>query len=320
MAASGRGRRMSFIASKGFLVGATVAAFVVAGSAVAWYAATQEGALAITTSECGSVLGGRALDAARDDTGVVGGEPRRIVTYTVNASELAGGDLRACTSVGDLEVAPSDDGNASVVFVIHSDEARDRDRVADAIVRAAFVAEDGGLLLVAAHDERKRDGDDSISVDVRVLVPATGPYAFHLSTGVGDLRLDGLAAREIAASTGVGDIGVFDVASEGDVTLSTGVGDIETDLASTASSRVTAGTGTGDIMLFMPGGPDVGFEVHATTGVGSVHVDIGPTEAREGGKSTVGDDVRTRSKGYEAKATKVQIEANTGVGDVSVAS
>ena len=312
---------MSFLATKGFLVGATVAAFVVAGSSVAWYASTNGGAFAFTTSDCGAVVGGRDLGAAREDTGLIGDAPRRLVTYTVDASSLVGGDVRACSSVGDVEVTTSDDGTASVVFEIRSEHAteRARERVAEAVVRAALVDEDGGLLLVAAH-EPTRENDENLVVQIRIVVPASGPYAFHLATGVGDLHLDGFEVSRVDATTGVGDIDVFDLRTRGDVVLHTGVGDVETDLAPLASGRVAVQTGTGDLRVFAAGTPDVGFDVVAATGVGRVDVDVGPTETRESQDSTVGDSVRTRSEGYASKSIQVQVEARTGVGDVSVAS
>lgn len=313
---------MSFLASKGFLVGATVAAFVVAGSAVAWYTATKDGAFAVTTSDCGSVFGGRALDADVIDTGASGGALRRVVTFKVNVSDLEGGDLRACTSVGDVEVSPSEDGQAQVVFLIEGQDEGDRDLVRDAKVTAVFVEEAGGLLLVAEHEATREEnrGGHSLQVSVRVRVPASGPYAFDLATGVGDLHLDGFLAEKISASTGVGDIDLMGIDSKGDVEAETGVGDVEIDLMSVESSHVTARTGTGDVFLAIPERPDVGYDAYASTGVGRIEVDVGPTDTYDKSESNVGGDVHARSKGFADRPVQVRIDANTGVGDVAVLS
>lgn len=313
---------MSLLASKGFLVGATVAAFVVAGSAVAWYSATREGTFAFTTGDCGAVFGGRPLEAVREDTGVLGGDPRRVVTYELNASDLAGGDLRACSSVGDLEVSPSDDGRAHVVFTIESEKPGDRDLVRDAVVRATFVEEDGGLLLVAAHEAKREEQQKghSVQVSVRISLPPSGPYAFHLTTGVGDVHLDGFLSRGVAAHTGVGDVGIFGMDMTGDVAASTGTGDMDVDLTSVESGTVAASSGVGDVHVFVPSRPDIGYDAHASTGVGAVHVEIGPTEDHQADKSNVGGDVRARSKGYADRPVKVEVSATTGVGDVGISS
>lgn len=313
---------MALLASKGFLVGVTVAAFVVAGTAVAWYSSTREGAFAFTTGECGAVLGGRPIESSRDDSGVHGSEPRRVVTYEINASGLVGGAIEACTSVGDVEVTPSGDDAAHVVFIIRSEKEADREIVRDTEVKATFVAEDGGLLLVASHLPKRAEQRDahSVVVSVRVEVPASGAYAFSLTTGVGDVRLDGFEAKEIVANTGVGDVGVFGVDATDDVTATTGVGDVEVDLLSVASSTLRATTGTGDVRLAVPAGNDVGYDVRASTGVGHVEIALGPTEAYDETESEVGGDVHARTKGYSERATKVEIAASTGVGDVLIAS
>ena len=108
------------------------------------------------------------------------------------------------------------------------------------------------------------NGDCSIDLDV-TLPPGT---ALDVTTGYGDVRLDGITGT-VAADSGNGDITMARMASP-NVQATTGNGDIK--IISSAATSITARTGNGDLTLIVPDGAT--YKVQADTGNGDPVIDF----------------------------------------------
>ncbi|HLE97463.1 MAG TPA: hypothetical protein VI997_08850 [Candidatus Thermoplasmatota archaeon] len=302
------------------LVASFVAAFLVAGTAVAVLVSRDGSTLSSRSDDQDEACGGplfslRRLEAAVEDTGADGGD-HRTVTYTLQPDGLEGGAIRLCTGVGEVTFAPSGDDLVTLTFTIRASDDGSEADVRDAKVDAVFASDDGGLRVVGWHDADDRR-DEHVSVDVEITLPESGAWDLEGSTGVGDILVNGLLVGGLDLSTGVGDV-VADAEATRDVTASTGVGDVVLDLSSVGAGRIDVSTGVGGVSIELPLRADVGYDATVQTGVGEVELDIGPTESKASDKSPVGGTAKARSDGYADKPTKVVVSATAGTGDASV--
>lgn len=315
-----RKRVAPFVAGKTFLVASAVAAFLVVGTAVAYFASTEPGGTAFggivgEESSCGK-LTGAPLDAEVEDSGLIAGaRPTRTVVYTVDATGLQGGVVFACTEVGDVEVVAGGP-TARLVFEISSSKRSEADRVRDAVVDAAF-REGQGLEILAEHDRPDGEDDGSLVVDVRLEVPPSGAYAVTAATGVGDVRVQDLLLRETSLTTGVGDVTLEDGDATGSIVATSGVGDVHLLLSYVETADIAVETGVGNLMVELPARPDTGYRATGTTGIGSVVLDL-PGAHAETKRDEMGGSASASTQGYDAKPTRVAVQATTGTGDVRV--
>ncbi len=167
---------------------------------------------------------------------------------------------------------------------------------------------------------RIRDEDlrRNLFIDYEIVVPAE--TALRAETGLGDIVAGGIRLS-VKANTGAGSIRLTDLA--GDVNADTGLGDVEIRGAK-GSVRASSGagkirvegeplaswrlnTGLGDVFVVVTG--TRGFDVHAQTGLGSVHSKLPLTI--EG--SFVSSEVRGKVRGGGSL-----IDINTGAGSIHI--
>ena len=74
----------------------------------------------------------------------------------------------------------------------------------------------------------------------------------------------------------------------------------------------------GNVVASLPTRADLGYDVTGKSDVGNVKVDIGPTELRDSNSDGPGSTVHARSKDYASKVSKVVVEADSNVGDVTI--
>lgn len=313
-----------FFRSREFVVAALVAGVLVLGGA---YARTAyDGEIASWRKGCSVRLpAGAALAAEPTDGGVEqhGRLARRVVTYELNASHLAGGAAEACTAVGALAVTRSSDDRARVVFTIETDGARSAEAVAGTRVAAVFSASAGGLHLAAWADNRPEMsswfGDRSGIVDVRVELPDSGRYEIDVATGVGEALVEDLRVGNLTAALDVGDLVVRDVDLAGDLSTAVDVGDTRLELDNVRTGSLEVVSDVGDVQVTLPSRADVGYQLTARTDVGSLTVDVanltgdrdedGPSESFSG-----------RSDGFAGRPVKVKVDVVADVGDIRIQS
>jgi hypothetical protein len=125
------------------------------------------------------------------------------------------------------------------------------------------------------------------------------------------LNLAGMAVTRVSADTGGGNMEVVlpDHAADLGVTARTGGGNVSVEIGrgTTGSSTVCATSGAGNVVVRLPDG--MAARIHATSGMGKVIVDsrFSPID-----KNTY------QSPDYEGGADKVEIEATSGAGNVTV--
>lgn len=312
----------TFFRSREFVVVAVVAGLLVAGGVVAVTASRNFANVEMHEGCTVGAVSGTALSTRPNDTGPrrESGHWHRTVAYDVAAADLGAGALRACTNVGDLDVTTSPDGVARVVFRISGESEQ---AVAAAVVRARFV-DDAGSLVVAADqpqavEARSLFSSRGVGVDLEVQLPEAGAWGLDVATDVGDVDVEGVVARDVAASTDVGDLTLAGIDLGGNLSVSTDVGDVDVTLESAVSATFDLSTDVGDIDLLLPRSPDAGYDVAVSTDVGSVRVDLGETERYvEEDEDGPSERVEARSAGYASKPTKVRIQATTDVGDVEI--
>lgn len=132
-------------------------------------------------------------------------------------------------------------------------------------------------------------------------------------TGGGNLKINlvGMAITRVSADSGGGNLDMIlpDGASDMSVAAKTGGGNVTVELGSgtTGSNTVIATSGAGNVVIRLPAG--VAALIHATTGMGKVIVDSRFSQI---------DKNTYQSPDYDSAADRVEIDAKSGAGNVSV--
>ncbi len=133
----------------------------------------------------------------------------------------------------------------------------------------------------------------------------------HSNGGNVRLSLAGLAITQLSADTGGGNMDVVlpDKASDLNVTVKTGAGNVTVDIGSdtTGSGSIDAGSGAGNVVVRIPSG--IAARIHATTGLGKATID--PRFNK------IGDNTY-ESPDYESATDRIEITLDSGAGDVIV--
>ena len=216
-----------------------------------------------------------------------GGSFTPFATVT-KAMPLAPGVQRLVVSarVGDVVVSPAPDGQVRIEAEVRVRAARvDVTKASKAFEDHVRVSErDGALTIEDAH--REAPDREDWSVALHVAMPKALP---------------------VAASTGVGNVGVE--TASGEVKASTGVGDVRLGTGDIASALLKCGTGNVEVKA---GKVDGDFE--ALTGVGAVTAKV----AGVGGTVVVKTGTGAVDIAFTESGPRGDVSATTGVGDVSV--
>ena len=201
------------------------------------------------------------------------------------------------TGVGNIHLSPGSDNQVHIVGHVHANagsggssffagllgksETDDEARIKQ-IASNPPIAQNGNEILIG-----DRHPDDklyhNLSIDYDITLPRSSNI--EIANGVGNLEIQEVGAG-LRAKTGVGNIRLSGV--RGEVSLDTGVGSIELEFGNTT-----------------------GFNIDASTGVGSVNI-----------KQTVTTTVNSGFVGHSVKGTVngggPMVRVHTGVGDVKV--
>lgn len=299
-----------------FLIVAIVAVVAIAGITAFWTGARAEASCSVPSP------GGTAFAVSPVDSGVTtrGEEAVRVLTYHVPAGELARGVLAVCTGVGEVKVAPSDDGDAHLVLTIHADGRNERESVEAARTNATFTRS-GDALGVAAwvEDQGGRGipffGNALAHVDVELRVPDSWPHALHAAADVGRVEVTGLRLSSADLAVDVGDL-VASASASGSFNAKVDVGDVDVTLSEVENATVQATADVGDVRVRVPSGP--GYDVTVASDVGDARVSLPDARVVERDDGPPGTSVHARTDGYDAAPVRVMVDATADVGDVEV--
>ena len=308
-----------FFQSRQFAVAAFVAAMLVVGGATVLALGGGVGGSFLRAEDgCAARAAAGAPPAPEHAAAEGDGGRTRDESFAVNASDLAGLDL--CVAIGELRLVPSDDGRLRVDVRIRGDTA---EAARETVVEARFARDDKGLRVAVwqsrvGYSSSPFGGQDATETVVTVRVPDGAWPDLAGSVGVGGLRATDVMLGNATLDVDVGDVRLLRVDLAGDLEARVDVGEAIVHLGSVQAGTLTVGTDVGDVELRLPPRADVGYDVTAQSGVGSATVRIGETEDRTESSGTTGESVHARSRGYDAKPTKVRVHASADVGSVLV--
>jgi hypothetical protein len=302
---------------------------------------------------------GTTLSVHRSDSGIVkrGYTAERVLTQTADARRAVGGDLLVCTEYGRVEIADSDDNQVRLQIRVEglgegaSQPTDAAARVIDETKLHNFMTIDNGRLMVRVWHSTlgfTTPGGQPAFVSVRLLVPRRGAYrvtteAFHGTIAVRRLTLAGATIRGSVGDKFKGIPGFIGRTELDNVEL---IGDVDIDnlaglpgiraaapanMANLAapilvkaragsSCKLRAVTG-GDINIVIQPAPDVGVKALGESDTGRVTVVL---DGGVAGEPTGGSTFRVRravaTTGYDSKQTRVEVQASSGAGNVSIAS
>jgi Putative adhesin len=312
---------MPFVGSRPFLVSGLVAlALLVAG--VAAYAADRATLGDASQPGCDAPRFAADHDVApsRVESGTVLGHARRTVTFDLpGVANATAGLLDACTVAGDVDVRPSPDAMAHVVFTITASTGA----AADATdVRVALATTDAGAQLGAWQARVGRSpslfGMGGASADLLVEVPPMRALDANVTTTTGDVAIARLLAGNVSVRSTTGDVTLTAVDLAGNLTAGTTTGDLDVDLASVQTCHLDLRSRTGDVTLDAPPRADVGYDATADSTTGDVTVHAGATELDERGTGHSGGHEHARTQGFAQKPTQVVVDATATTGDVTL--
>jgi hypothetical protein len=308
-----------FFRSPHVLVSLLVALLIVAGGAAS-LAVVDRLATGLDASACDPIdLGGTPLDVRPTES--TAGPADRTLDYVFAVPKgMAGGDARACSSVGDVTMLPSTDSFAHVEIHVHGPDAAS---VAATTAQVRFLDLGGRLGIAAWEDHEGRSGgpfgSGAASLDVTIRLPGTGAFDATARADVGDVDVEDLLLGNLTLVDHVGDVTVRGADLDGNATVATNVGKQTLSFASVENGTMSLSSRVDDVSLHLPQRADVGYDVHASSRVGTATVDIGPTETYDAASGHgTGGDVHARSAGYASKPTQVAVDASSDVGDVEV--
>jgi hypothetical protein len=217
---------------------------------------------------------------------------------TLNVS--AQPDLYVFTGSGHIHVQPGTGNQIHIVGHVHAGWSSFGDVNAriQQIVANPPIVQDGNTVRAGSTNDRSLYENISIDYDItapvgvalnlrsgsgdieaerlgRYVSAASGSGSIHtqgvhgaadLSTGSGDIELGEESAGDVKAKSGSGSIRIHGF--HGSLTARTGSGDIEADGRLTGEANVSSGSGSVRLHL----GPDVHFNLEASTGSGDIRV------------------------------------------------
>lgn len=310
-----------YFQSKHFAVAAFVAALILVAGATALTLGNGLGS-SFARGEVGCeapTVAGSPTQPAREAQSSDGGKARDE-SFVVNASDLAAVD--ACVAVGEFILAPSEDDRVRVTVRVRSDAA---EATSETLVETRFARGPDGLRLAVwearvGYATSGFGGTNAADVVVTVHVPDGARPDLVARTHVGDVRVTDVMVGNATASVDVGDLRILRADLAGDLDARVDVGSAVVQLDSVQSGTLGVTADVGDVELRLPTRADVGYDVTAQSGVGSVEVRLGETEDYREEDEPTGGNVHARTRGYDAKPTKVQVTVTSDVGDVLVAT
>lgn len=154
-----------------------------------------------------------------------------------------------------------------------------------------------------------RDGE---SASLRVVVPANLLVELNAGTTNGGITVEGLRTDGLSAKTTNG--GITLRATVTNVLADTTNGRIDAELTPTRSGRLMLDTTNGGIELRLPESEARGYDVHADTTNGRATIEL-----RDGTVSgTEPDEKRFRTTGYDSRAIRTTVSADTTNGSIAV--
>ncbi len=251
------------------------------------------------------------------------------ITDTVKRSfDVAeGGELHIEMDYGSLEVATHAEPvvRVTVERVVDTD---DEEEAREILEHHDLEMEEDGDGVYVSSDVDKSDGwwdwfgGDDADVDVNISVLTPERYDVDFEAGAGNVDVRGItgsvegeagagnisvqnAQGEVNLSSGAGNIVLLDVG--GVLDIATGAGNVEAELtrALTGASSVQSGMGNVSVRI----GPNVGLDVEANTGMGSVSSDFDLNEESAW---------MSGSASGEINGGGASLELNTGMGSISI--
>lgn len=255
-------------------------------------------------------------------------QARKTVTITNDFGGATAADVSLSTHVGGVSAADWGEGGYKVVATLSASgdtEQEARSRLAQMKVTHSESLSNGRLVL--RTDIPSGPGGGGISVHL----PPEPSYRLTMGAGTGGLAVEGLGGSVLTMDTGTGGIvaaGAFNTATlsadTGGIELEgtyntlrvlTDVGGVSGTVTASASGTHTYDVGTGGIDVRLTGGADHGYDVEASVGTGSVDIDLDDG-------TDVGTQSRThkhvRTAGYDAKAVRVKLTAEAGIGGIDI--
>ncbi len=273
----------------------------------------------------GAALGIAAAGCATGCSGSMNVEAKQTVTL----SSVAGGtSLALSNQVGDVTIKTDPGATGITAEVTSIGKGRSAQAAQEALneINIRLDAQPDAAGVVVARADHP-SGSIGRGYSVRWVVTVPEGFAADVRNGVGDVRIGALAGP-VTASVGVGDITID--GSGGDVSATGGTGDIRV----TGAGVIRAETKVGDVHVTQrPATGRAPADVHASTGVGDVTVQIATSwQGRVTAGTGVGEvDVTSSGATLKAEqssgkafagslgdATGAQVTAKSNVGDVTV--
>jgi len=201
---------------------------------------------------------------------------------------LRDGTLNANVSGGDVTLVPGSTAQLS-------------GKITYSLIRPSVTVGDNGVTF------RCSVPTGTCSMDGTMTVPRSANV--NLSSGDGDLTVNGGIDGNVSLSSGAGDLTADGLA--GIVSLKTGVGDIAA--SSLTASDVTVSSGAGDVTLRFTRVPS---SVRVTSSVGDITIVVPAGSYHIEGGSSVGDF--SYPQGMNDTASPHVISADSSVGDVTI--
>jgi len=279
----------------------------------------------LACSVLGAALGIAAAGCATGCSGSLSAREERTVTLSASGG---GSMLVLDNRVGDIRITadPAAVGITAEVTSIGRGTTPEGARKALDEIIVTLDAQPDASGVVRARAEHP-SGESGRGYSVRWVVTVPEGFAADVRNGVGDVRIGALAGP-VTASVGVGDITID--GSGGDVAATGGTGDIRV----TGAGVIRAETKVGDVHVTQrPASGRAPADVHASTGVGDVTVQIATSwQGRVTAGTGVGEvDVASSGATLKAEqstgkafagslgdATGAQVTAKSNVGDVTV--
>lgn len=255
----------------------------------------------------GASGGGAGIQFERTDDG----RWRATVTHRDAARAGERVDLEADTFNGRARVATEGDRTEAAVAAYGVAETKERARELAADVEVQLRATPASVVATAAPGDEQTGDDENQGAHLDVRTPAR--VAGRAATDNGPVQLADLVAGRLEASTANGAI-QGSVTGHGDLTVSTSNGAVDLDVSPARSLRLDAGTDNGAVELGLEEGPDVGYEIGASTDNGRITEEMDEADLQEGGGP--GADKVLRTDGYESRPIQVDGPVGTANGNV----
>lgn len=260
---------------------------------------------------------------------------RQTVTLTNDFGGASEAKVTLSTGAGGVAARPWASGGYKTVVVLEvraETEAQARSELARLQLRHTDTLSGDTLTLVTeVASPASPPPRVSYSGLITANLPPQPAYTLALDTGSGGASTTGLGGPSVTADTGSGGVSidgafgrmVADTGSGGvellgtanSVVADTGSGGIRARLGATRSGFWSFDAGSGDVDVTIRRDGGVACDVTADNGSGRIAVDL------EGGEA-VGeqddDHVHVRTAGYDDAPVHVQVQVDTGSGDITV--